>query len=143
MKTSPNIFFILAASLNALAALIHLACIVFGGSWYRFFGAGEGIARLADAGHWYPPVFAASVAGLLFIWSLYALSGAGVVRRLPLLKFSLCLISAIYVVRGLAFVMLMPYFPGNSLTFWLLSSAICLSLGLVHLAGLRQAWARL
>lgn len=143
MKTSHNRFLIAGASLSALAGLLHLGCIAFGSSWYRFFGAGEEIAQLADAGHWYPPTFAAAVAAILFIWALYALSGAGVIRKLPLRKFALCAITTVYLVRGLAFVPLMPYFPGNSITFWLVSSAVCLTFGLVHLAGLRQTWSRL
>ena len=143
MQSPRNTFLIAGASLSAVAAFIHIGCIMFGGSWYRFFGAGEGIARMADAGHWYPPVIASALAALLFTWSAYALSGAGVIRRLPLLKFGLCVITAIYIARGLGFYAIMPLFPDNSITFWLVSSAICLSFGLVHFAGLRQAWSRI
>ena len=134
---------IVAAALSAIAGLVHLGCIVFGAPWYRFFGAGEGMARLAEAGHWYPTVFASVIAAVLFTWSLYALSGAGVIRRLPLLKLGLCLITAIYMVRGIGFAAIMPLFPGNSAVFWLTSSGICLAIGLVHFAGLRQVWVRL
>ena len=138
-----NTLLIAGASLSAVAALIHIGCIIFGGSWYRFLGAGEGIARMADAGHWYPTVITSAIGALLFTWSAYALSGAGVIRRLPLLKLGLCVITAIYIVRGIGFYAIMPLFPGNSITFWLVSSAICLAFGLVHFAGLRQAWSRL
>jgi hypothetical protein len=136
-------YLVLAATLSAAAALLHLGCIVFGAPWYRFLGAGEGMARLADAGHWYPAAVASAIAAVLFGWSLYALSGAGVIRRLPLLKPVLCLVTAVYIGRGIGFVAIMPLFPGNSLAFWWLSSGICLAIGLVHLAGLRQAWPRL
>lgn len=145
-RTEPQVrnhFLMVGAALSALAALVHLGCIVFGASWYRFFGAGEGMARLAEAGHWYPVVVASAIAALLFTWSAYALSGAGVIRRLPLLKPGLCVISVIYLGRGVGFAAIMPMFPGNSMTFWLVSSSICLTIGMVHLAGLQQAWARL
>ena len=36
---------------SAIAALAHLGCIIFGGDWYRFFGAGEQMARMAEAGN--------------------------------------------------------------------------------------------
>ncbi|WP_406681969.1 hypothetical protein [Shewanella subflava] len=39
---------------SAIAALAHLGCIIFGGDWYRFLGAGEQMASLADNGDWYP-----------------------------------------------------------------------------------------
>ena len=143
VAAAPNSWLALAAALSAIAGLLHLGCIVFGAPWYRFLGAGEGMARLADAGHWYPTAMAAAIAAMLFAWSLYALSGAGVIRRLPLLKPALCLITAVYIGRGIGFVLIMPAFPGNSLAFWLVSSGVCLAIGLVHLAGLRQVWSRL
>ena len=138
-----NRLLVSGAVLSATAALVHLGCIVFGGAWYRALGAGERMAALAEAGHWYPTVAATIIAAVLFGWALYALSGAGVIRRLPLLRTVLCAVTAVYLLRGVAFFPLMPYFPGNSATFWLVSSAICLVFGLVHLAGLRQVWSGL
>lgn len=134
---------IAAAALSALAAALHLGCIVFGAPWYRFFGAGEQMAQLALAGHWLPVVLTLAIAAVLMVWSLYALSGAGVVRRLPLLRTVLCLVTAIYLLRGVVVLPVMELFPGRSPTFWWWSSAVCLGIGLVHLAGLRQVWSRL
>jgi hypothetical protein len=143
MKPSKNIFLIIAASLSALAALFHIACIIFGGPMYLLMGAGSQMAHLADAGHWYPTVVTSFIASILFIWSLYALSGAGVIRRLPLLRFALCAITAIYLARSVAFVALMPHFPENSPTFWFWSSAICFVFGLMYFIGTWQVWAKL
>lgn len=83
------------------------------------------------------------IAGVLCVWGLYAWSGAGVIRRLPFLRLGLITISAIFLLRGLLFSRMQAYFPGNSVTFWYVSSAICLAIGLLHLLGLRQAWAGL
>lgn len=138
----PNRFLLTAAALDTGAALLHLACIAFGAPWYRALGAGEAMARLAAAGHPRPTLFALAIASVLLVWASYALSGAGVIRRLPLLKPVLCAITAIYLLRGVGFVVLMPYFAGNSLAFWLISSGICLLFGLVHLIGLWQCWRR-
>lgn len=142
MRTIPNRFLIAAGILSALAALIHLGCIAFGAPWYRFFGAGEQMAQMASAGHWYPTTAALVIAAVLTVWSLYAFSGAGIIGRLPLLRSALCAITGVYLLRGVAFVFLMPFFPGNSLAFWAASSAICLAIGVTHLAGLRQIWSR-
>ena len=98
---------------------------------------------MADAGHWYPATAATVIAGVLLAWSLYALSGAGVIGRLPFRRVVLCAITGAYLLRGVGFVALMDRFPGNSLAFWLWSSAICLGIGVVHFLGLRQAWHRL
>jgi hypothetical protein len=143
MRGNRNIFLIIGAALSALAALLHVGCILFGASWYRFFGAGERMARMAAAGHWYPTVITLGIVAILSCWSLYALSGAGVVRRLPLVRPALCIIAGIYMLRAVAFAPFHRYFPGNSAAFWLWSSAICFMIGLVHLVGLWQAWPRL
>ena len=143
MERIPNRFLVAGAALGVLAALLHLGCIVFGAPWYRFLGAGERMAQLDLAGHWYPTAAILAIAAMLLAWSAYALSGAGVIRRLPLTRLALCAITGIYLLRGVAFVPFMAYFPGNSTTFWFWSSAICLVFGLIHLVGLRQVWSHL
>lgn len=140
---TPNHFLLAGAAASASAALVHFGCIVFGASWYRFLGAGEGMARMAERGESHPTLMAAGIGAVLLIWALYALSGAGVVRRLPLLRTVLCAITAVYLLRGVAFVAIQPLFPGNTLTFWLVSSGICLAIGIVHAIGLRQRWREL
>ena len=136
-----NVFLITGALMSALAAALHVGCIVFGAPWYRFFGAGERMAQMASAGHWYPAVVTVAIASILTGWSLYALSGASVIRPLPLLRPVLCAITAIYLLRGLVIVPLAVF--GRTTPFWWWSSAICLLIGAVHLAGLLQVWPRL
>lgn len=143
MYKANNKFLVAAAICTALAALAHIGCIIFGADWYRFFGAGEQMAQMAEAGHWYPAVVTSVIVIFLAIWSLYALSAAGVIRRLPLLRLALCLIASIFLIRGISFVMLMPIFPENSLTFWLVSSGICLMIGILYAVGTYQRWAEL
>ena len=143
MHSQPNSYLVAGGTLSALAALLHLGCIAFGASWYRFFGAGEQMAQLALSGSSYPAVMATVIALVLFTWALLAFSGAGLVGKLPLLRTGLSLITAIYLVRGAAVLPLMAHVPGRSETFWWWSSAICLAIGLIHLIGLRQVWGRL
>ncbi len=143
MRMNNNVFLIAGAALSALAAALHLGCIVFGAPWYRFFGAGEKMAQSALAGHWYPAIVTVAIAAVLATWSAYALSGAGVIPRLPLLRPTLCMITGVYLLRGVIFLPVRVLFPGRSTSFWWWSSAICLGIGLVHLAGLRQVWERL
>lgn len=143
MYKANNKFLIAAAIFTALAALAHIGCIIFGADWYRFFGAGEQMAQMAEAGDWYPAVVTSVIVIFLAIWSLYALSAAGVIRRLPLLRLALCLIASLFLIRGISFVMLMPMFPENSLTFWLVSSGICLMIAILYAVGTYQQWAEL
>lgn len=137
-----NRWLLAAAAGDALVALLHLGCIVFGASWYRAMGAGEGMARLAEAGSWRPTLITLAISAVIALWALFALSGAGAIRPLPLTRLALLAISALLILRGLGFVFLRPYFPDNSLRFWILSSGLCLLLGGLHAIGLVQIWSR-
>ena len=146
MNAAPNPWLLLGALLSALAASLHLAIIVKGGPWYRFFGAGEEMARMAEAGRWLPTLVTAGIAAVLFVWSAYALAAAGWMvnpARLPWLKLGLSTITAVYLLRGLAVVPLWWWAPTQATPFWWWGSAICLGYGLVHLSGLVQVWPNL
>lgn len=143
MATSYNTWLIVAAGLSIIAALLHVAIIVGGAQWYRFFGAGERMALAAAAGRWYPAFITSGIALVLSIWAAYALSGAGVIQTLPLLKLGLSIITAIYLVRGLAIVPLLIIAREKSTPFLFWSSAICCGFGIIHLLGLTQVWSML
>lgn len=126
---------------SMVASLIHLGCIVGGPTWYRFFGAGENMARAAARGEWRPALFALGIAALLAMWAAYAFAGTGLIGRLPLMRVALVGISAVYLLRGL--VIVKPSMLGRtdlSLEFLLWSSAIVLAMGLIHAIGTWQAW---
>jgi hypothetical protein len=130
----------IGACLSAVAAVAHLACIAIGAPAYRFMGAGEKMARAAEAGQVQPTLVTLAIAGVLSVWAGYALSGAGIIGRLPFTKVILLAICSVYVGRAVAFPLLRAVFPGNSETFWLVSSGICLCIGLVHAYGLALNW---
>jgi cytochrome bd-type quinol oxidase subunit 2 len=126
-----------------LAALAHLGCIVFGADWYRMFGAGEAMAQMAEQGLWYPTLVTLTIAAVLCIWGTFALAGAGVIKKLPFTRSILVVITSVFLLRAFSFPALMPSFPDNSLTFWLISSGICLLIGSLFAAGTKQEWSRL
>lgn len=143
MYMNLNLFLISGSVLTATAALLHVGCILFGVKWYRFFGAGQKMIRLIESGSDFPAKLTCLIAlGLLAI-SVYALAGAGVITALPLQREVLCVITAIFLMRGFGFILLMKVIPGNSLVFWLVSSGICALIGLLHLVGTVQTWPRL
>ena len=131
---------LLGAVLSAVAALAHLACIVIGAPAYRIMGAGERMARAVEAGQLRPTLVTLAVSGVLLVWAAFALSGAGLVGPLPLTKFALVAISVAYLGRAVAFPFIKSSFPGNSNTFWLVSSSICGLIGLVHTYGTVSLW---
>lgn len=131
---------IVAGWLSVAAALLHVACVFGGPEWYRFFGAGEGMARAAERGEWYPAMVTLAIAAILGIWAAYAFAGAGVLPRLPLLRTGLIVISAIYLLRGLALIPLYLWRPQAIDSFAIWSSLIVLVYGIAYAVGTWRAW---
>ncbi|CAN5591402.1 hypothetical protein BH10PSE14_BH10PSE14_40830 [soil metagenome] len=129
--------------LSGIAALLHFACIVGGPRWYRFFGAGERMVRLAERGSFRPAMITIAIALMLGIWSSYALSGAGLIPRLPLLRTALVMICAIYLLRAAALPLMLARMPDRGTTFLVVSSFVVLVFGLVYLLGIVMAWSQL
>ncbi|WP_282946342.1 MULTISPECIES: hypothetical protein [unclassified Sphingopyxis] len=141
LAASPSATWLLVGGwLSVAAALLHIACIFGGPDWYRFFGAGEAMARAAARGDWRPALITLGIAAALLVWAAYAFSGAGSLPRLPLLRPGLVVITAIYLLRGLLFVPVNLVRHSHSAEFALWSSAIVLVLGAVHAAGTIKAW---
>jgi hypothetical protein len=80
----------------------------------------------------------AGIALILAIWSGYAFAGAGLIRRLPLMRTALVAISAIYLARGLLIVPVL--FQPNPAAFDIWSSLIVLGYGVVYALGTARAW---
>jgi putative oxidoreductase len=132
-----NIGLILGGALSLIASALHVAIIFGGGDWYRFFGAGEAMAVMAERGSPQPAIITAIIATGLGVFAAYAFAGAGWIRmKLPFLKPVLILICALYLIRGLAGLGLPFIVPQADITFWLVSSAICTVYGLAYVFGI-------
>lgn len=96
--------------------------------------------RLAEQGSPSPPLITLAIVLLLTIWSAYAFSGAGLLRRLPLIRTALIAISIIYLLRGLVLLPIALRRPEllDGFTVW--SSLIVLVYGLAYAIGTWRAW---
>lgn len=131
---------IVGGVLSMLAALLHIAIIIGGPDWYRFFGAGEELATQAEQGSWVPGFITFGIFCFLFIWGLYAFSGAGTIKRLPFLKVALVLISTIYSVRGMMLFPVLIIKPGIVDNLFVWSSLVSLTIGGAYAVGTKQVW---
>lgn len=138
--TGRNNWLVAGGVLSAVAAVLHLGVIAGGPDWYRFFGAGEGMARMAEQGQLQPALITLAIAAILAIWAAYAWSGAGLLRRLPLLRTGLVLITAIYLIRGLALLPMLAFRPELVTPFDAWSSLIVLAYGATYAIGTWRAW---
>jgi hypothetical protein len=138
-----NLWLVAGGALSAIAAAMHLAIIVGGPAWYRFFGAGERLARAAERGSLMPAVVTVGIATVLAVWAAYAFSGAGLIPRLPLLRLGLVTISAIYLARALLWLpaLALKGVPIDAFAGW--SSLIVLVYGVTYAVGTWTVWPRL
>lgn len=139
MAWDRNPWLIVAGSLSLVASLLHIGCIVGGPAWYRFFGAGEAMARAAERGDAYPALITLVIAVLLAIAAAYAFAGAGVIRHLPLMRTALVVITAVYLLRGLALIPI-ALTPAAQTPFNIWSSLIVLGYGIFYALGTWKAW---
>jgi hypothetical protein len=135
--TSLSRLFLAGAAASFAIAALHLVIIVVGAPGYRYFGAPQ-LATLAEQGSARPALLTLLLAAVFAVWGLYGLSGAGRIRRLPLLRTILVAVAAIYLLRGL---LLVPEIVGFVLgpvhyVRGMVFSFVSLCAGLAHLCGL-------
>lgn len=140
MKPARNPALVIGGWLSVAAALLHIACIIGGPDWYRFLGAGEAMATMAEQGSMTPTLLTLGITAILAIWAAYAFSGAGLLPRLPILRTGLVVISTIYLLRGLVLIPALVINRGDVLPFVLWSSLIVLIYGLAYTIGTWAAW---
>lgn len=130
------------AGLSSLAVALFQVVLGFSPTLSTYFGAPPELLANPAA------LLAASlfVALIFAIWGLYGLSGAGLLRRLPLLRLALLAIGAIYTLRGLLLIPLLLISlgllasPEPVLTQAVLASLVSLLIGCLYLSGTLVAW---
>jgi putative oxidoreductase len=133
---------LLLASLLSFGVAVFQAVISFVPEWSAAFDAGDELVSN-------PPLLLVSglAMALVFVgFGLYGLSGAGLLRRLPLLRVGLVGIGLVFTLRGIAFVPqllvvlgILPDPQSIPLTH-LLASLAALLVGLHYLSGLVYGW---
>ena len=139
-----NIVLLLAGILSFCAAAFQLVISIVP-KWSAFFGAGDELVSKPLV----LLVLGAGVAVLLAIWGIYGLSGAGLIRRLPLLRLVIFLIGAVYIFRGLPILLkllelvkILPPSGSMELPGFLVFLG-ALTAGIFYWAGLAIGWKQL
>ena len=134
LKISIKSKFLLAGGIIAAATAVwHLLCIRGGPSWYAFARAPEVVVNSAKQGTLLAPANTVVIASLMFTCTAYAFSGAGLIKKIPLLKSALVTIAFICLVRALVTV---PYLISSHLDVWeLVASSGWFFVGVCFLMG--------
>ena len=130
-------YLVIAAAICSVAvAILHIYVIIEGPWAYRFFGAGEKLAMMAEQGSWIPTLLTSGITLVFFIFAAYYFAAAGLLPQPPLFRIGLIGIAALYTLRGA--VVIPAVIVGmklSSFDWW--SSLLSLVIGLLHCAG---AW---
>ncbi len=136
---------LIIAGILSFAIALFQAVVTAVPAWARYFGAWESVASKL----WLLYLAGFFVAAIFAVFGLYALSGAGIIRRLPLLRTGLIIISIIFILRGLFLVMEimvnLGILHGSIIipTRELMSSAVSLIIGIIYLSGTVHNWSNL
>lgn len=136
---------LMIAGCLSLAVAVFQAAIVFSVPLCRYFGVPEELA----ANPFMLIVAGFVMAAIFGLCGLYAFSGAGRIRRLPLLRLGLIVIGLVYTWRGIVvfplLLVLLGYIqaPVQLLPQALASSAVSLVIGVLYLAGAIGNWRNL
>jgi hypothetical protein len=126
--------------MSVAASLLHVACIIGGPDWYRFFGAGEQMAQMAERGLWTPAILTLIIAAILAGWAAFAFSAAGKFIRLPLVRTALILISSVLLLRAIMVFIPSLWAPEQTMAFRIWTSGIVAVMGLCFAIGTWRAW---
>lgn len=131
----PHYYLILGGLASLLIAILHLALAIRPQLW-SYFGAAE-LTQMHASGSPFPVLVSTGLALMFAAWGVYALSGAGVIEPLPLLRTVLVTVGVIYILRSLMLPseIVQVLKTGHSFRFVFMSLG-CLGIGLLHLAGI-------
>ncbi|MBU2512517.1 hypothetical protein KJ966_14370 [bacterium] len=132
-------FLILGGLISLSIAFLHIILIFFGAPAYRYFGAGETMAIMAESGSPVPALLTLMIAGVFMIFALYAFSGAKILKPLPLLRPILFTIGLIFSLRGLLlfyslYLLWISPLPTEAIKH-ILFSLVSLGTGILYLSG--------
>lgn len=137
VKTKGIFALVLGAVIFAGTAIAHLSCLFIGPSCYKAQLAPSEIIQSAINGTLLAPVATVFVSGLFFMCALFAISGAGFVKKLPFLHPALVVISVLCLFRGVATIPSSYLFPEMVSIVSILAGFIWFVVGLLYLYGYR------
>ncbi|MES2300416.1 MAG: hypothetical protein V4582_25500 [Pseudomonadota bacterium] len=100
MSQLVRLYLIASAALCALGVIVHLAAIPLGAEWAAFIGAPRGLLPMLERGSVRPALTCILISSVLAIWSMYGLSAAGLLARLPALRLVLALSGGTLILRA-------------------------------------------
>ena len=133
---------VFAAFTAISTGLAHLSCIFFGPQCYSAQMAPEVIVESAKANTLLAPLAAFGICVFFVILGCYALSGAKLIRKLPLLSFGIYSIAGVCIIRGILPLQLWVRHPEKVSNPILMVGIVWLIVGLCYFFGYRGVYGK-
>ncbi len=145
MNRKGRLALIITAIVSFGIALLHIAIILVGPAGYRYFGAPDLADAVERGSVVVPSLLTLGIALAFALWGAYALSGAALIRQLPLVRPALLVIGAIFSTRGLLIAPELAALVQGTLKHprALVFSGVSLFTGLCYILGVGRAWVAL
>lgn len=137
-----RVLLVIAAVVEVSTAFAHLSCIYFGPQCYSAQMAPNQIVESAKDGSMFAPLATIVVSAIFLVFAAYALSGAQLIRKLPVLRFGIYSIALLCVVRGLLPLQLWLRKPERVSDLVLYVGIVWLIVGLLFFFGYRAMYAK-
>lgn len=135
--------FLLAAGISLFGALIHWVAPAMDPDWYAFLTSPAWVVESARNHTWSAPIGGMAIGGLMFMCALYAFAGMGRIKKLPLMRTALCIITSVCLVRGLLLIPFLVRVPERLTAFDIVASLVWLIAGIAFLSGTIGSWSQL
>ncbi|PAJ73104.1 hypothetical protein CJF42_17530 [Pseudoalteromonas sp. NBT06-2] len=132
------VFLVIAAFIAIGTAFAHMSCIFIGPQCYSAQMAPVQIIESAKNGTLLAPIGTVIVSVIFIVLGLYALSGAKVIRKLPLLSFGIYTIAALCIIRGVLPLQLWFRYPDKVSDVVFYVGLVWLVTGLLYFFGFRN-----
>lgn len=126
---------IFVAIVAILVVIAHMSCIWLGPECFVLQRAPLSIIESSRNGTWIAPVGTTFVSMLFLLCALYTLSGAQLIKRLPLLKFGIYFIGTICLARGILVIPMLYIYPQLRSLFEISALVIWFACGLLIIWG--------
>lgn len=138
MKRTAKLSLFVGGLIAFFTAIAHTSCIFLGPECFEAQMAPPEVVQSCKQGTLLAPLATLVISGMFILCGLYALSGAKIIKKIPLTYLALVVISGLCIIRGLSTIPLSFIFPNMVSGFSIFAGAIWFLTGLLYAYGFRH-----
>lgn len=138
MEKTAKLSLLIGGSIAFFTAIAHTSCIFLGPTCFEAQMAPPELVQSSKKGTLLAPIATLAISGMFVLCGLYALSGAKIIKQIPLTYLALVVISGLSIIRGLSTIPLSFIFPEMVSGFSIFAGVIWFLTGLLYAYGFKH-----